>query len=236
MTSFFRVLLFAAASASLLSAAAPLTGFPFQNETLRYNVKLPGGISLGSATLTAHKGDDGGWNFEMALDAPVPIVPIADQYSATASKDLCSATLQRTMSHGSRKVTEKTEFDQQANQAYRQTLFPVGGGKSDISIPTCGRDALTFEYFARREMGQGRVPAAGKILFGSGYDVKMVYTGAMDIAIADKTITTDHVTVSLKGAASDIAFEIFYARDPARTPLLVKIPASIGAVSLELVR
>jgi len=47
---------------------------------------------------------------------------------------------------------------------------------------------------------------------------------------------TDHLNVSVKGPASDFSFEIFYARDPQRTPLLIKIPLSIGTVTLELVR
>jgi hypothetical protein len=85
-------------------------------------------------------------------------------------------------------------------------------------------------------MGQGRVPPAGKVFFGSGYDVKTVYTGAQDIQVAGKPAVTDHVNVSVKGPASDFTFEIFYARDAARTPLLIKIPVSVGTVSLELVR
>ena len=64
----------------------------------------------------------------------------------------------------------------------------------------------------------------------------MVYTGAMDIPVAGKPTVTDHLDVSVKGPASDFKFEIFYARDAARTPLLIKIPVSIGTVSLELVR
>jgi hypothetical protein len=178
----------------------------------------------------------GGWDFELALNVPVPVVPIADKYFASAGKDLCSSTLQREVTHGSRKVTEKTTFDQHAGMAHRQTLFPLGGGESDISIPACGRDALTFEYFTRREMGQGSMPQPGKVLFGSAYDVQTVYTGSMEIQAGGKTVTTDHVNVSVKGPASNLTFEVYYARDAARTPLLVKIPVSIGSVSLELVR
>ena len=64
----------------------------------------------------------------------------------------------------------------------------------------------------------------------------MDYTGAQDIPVAGKPIVTDHLNVSVKGPASDFTFEIFYARDAARTPLLIKIPVSVGTVSLELVR
>jgi len=66
--------------------------------------------------------------------------------------------------------------------------------------------------------------------------VKMDYTGAQDVPVKGKPVVTDHVNVSVKGPASDFSFEIFYARDAARTPLLIKIPVSIGTVSLELVR
>ena len=240
MTSLRKILLLVMllmACTPLVLAADQLTGFPFQNETLRYRAKLPGGGSLGDVTLTARKADGGGWDFDMSATVGVPVVPISDTYKSSASGvDLCSSTLRREISHGTKTVIEKTEFDQHANQAQRETLVPAGGGKSEFSIPTCGRDALTFLYFARREMGQGRVAPAGKIFFGSGYEVKMVYTGAMDIPVAGKPVVTDHVNVSVKGPASDFTFEMFYARDAARTPLLVKIPVSVGTVTLELVR
>jgi hypothetical protein len=239
----FRILLLAMASAPLILAADQLTGFPFQNESLRYHVIWPGGVKLGDASLSAQKGEGGVWNFEMSANVNVPLVPIADRYrSSAAGPDLCSVTLERSISHGSKKTNEKTEFDQKKNIAVRQTLIPAtadkpaGGGKSEISLPVCARDALTFQYFARREMGQGRVPAASRIFLGSGYALKMVYTGAMDIPVAGKPVTTDHVNVSVKGAASDFTLEIYYARDAARTPLLIKIPVSVGTVSLELVR
>ena len=188
-------------------------------------------------TLTAHKIGDSGWDFDMSTTVGIPVVPISDTYKSTAGGvDLCSSSLKREISHGTKTVIEKTEFDQHTNQAQRRTLVPAGGGKSEFSIPTCGRDALTFLYFARREMGQGRVAPAGKVFFGSGYEVKMVYTGAQDIPVAGKPVVTDHVNVSVKGPASDFTFEIFYARDPQRTPLLVRIPVSAGTVALELVR
>jgi hypothetical protein len=237
MTLLRRILPLALACAPLVFAADQLTGFPFQNETLRYRVNWPGGGSLGDVTLSAQKTESGGWNFGMSANAGIPVVPIADKYNSTAAGgDLCSSTLQRDISHGSKKVTEKTEFDQKANRAQRTTLFPDGGGTSEFSLPTCARDALTYQYLARREMGQGRMPPAGKVFFGSGYDVRMVYTGAQDIPVAGKPVVSDHVNVSVKGPASEFTLEIFYARDAARTPLLIKIPVTVGTVSLELVR
>jgi len=238
LRNLLALVMLAMAGATPRLAADQLTGFPFQNETLHYRVKLPGGGSLGEATLTALKTGDGVWDFQMSTALSIPVVPISDTYKSTAGGgDVCSSTLEREISHGIKTVIEKTEFDQTNNRATRQTVVPAGGGKSEFSIPTCGRDALAFLYFARREMGQGRVAPAGKVLFGSGYEVKMVYTGAMDVTVAGKAaVVTDHVNVSVTGPASDFTFEIFFARDAARTPLEVRIPVSAGTVTLELVR
>jgi hypothetical protein len=235
MNSIQRLILIAVLLAPLLPAADGPTGFPFQNETLRYSINWPSGLSLGEATMIAHRSESG-WNFDVEFNAGIPAFPFADKYKASASPDFCSVELRRDISHGSRKVSEKTTFDQKKNQAQRQTVVPAGGGKTEFSIPTCAKDAIAFQYLARRELGQGRVPPAEKVFFGSGYSVKMDYTGAQTITAAEKPTVTDHLNVSVKGPASDFTFEIFYARDAARTPLLIKIPVTVGTISLELVR
>jgi len=223
-------------AAPLLLAGDTLSGFPFQNETLRYNVNWPSGLSLGEAVVTAGK-VDAAWQFDLNLSVGVPGFPIGDKYrsSATAT-DLCSTELNREISHGSKKVTEKTTFDQKAGTAKRQTVVPAGGGQSDLSFHGCGRDALAFWFFARRELGQGRVPPAETVFFGSGYSARLEYTGAQTIPVAEKQTVTDHLVAHIKGPASDFTFEVFYARDAARTPLLLKIPVTVGTISMELVR
>ena len=220
----------------LLAAADTLQGFPFQNETLRYNVNWPSGLSLGEVIFTAHKSDAGGWAFEADLSAGIPGLPIADKYKSEITPEYCSVELNRELSRGAKKNTEKTTFDQKGGHAIRRTMFPLGGGKTELDIPSCARDALAYMYFGRKELGQGRMPPAGKIFFGGPYQVRMDYTGAQDIPVARKPTVTDHVNVSVKGPGSDFKFEIFYARDAARTPLLVKIPVAVGTISLELAR
>jgi hypothetical protein len=222
-------------AAPFYAAEQPLNGFPFQNETLRYNVNWPSGLTLGEVVFTAAK-SEAGWNFEASLNISIPGLPIADKYRSSVTPEYCSTELNRELSRGNKKNTEKTTFDQHDRHATRQTLFPLGGGKTELDIPPCARDALAYEYFARKELGQGRIPPAGRIYFGGEYQVRMEYTGAQNIPVAGKSTVTDHMNVSIKGPASNITFEAFYARDPARTPLLVKIPVSVGTISLELVR
>jgi hypothetical protein len=230
-----RLILIVAAAWALAPAAVAQTGFPFQDETLHYSINWPSGLSLGDASLTAHR-TSGGWEFAMTVDAGIPGYPVADKFRSSATADLCSLEFERGISHGSKKSSEKTTYDQKKGVAQRATLVPAGGGKSEIDIPSCARDALAFAYYARRELGQGRVPPADKVFFGAAYSVRMDYTGAQTITVGDKPSVTDHLVVSMKGPKSDTSFEIFYARDAARTPLAIRIPVSVGTLSVELVR
>lgn len=212
-----------------------LAGFPFQNESLHYSVKWPSGLALGDVVFSARRGE-AGWSFEVSVDAGVPGFSIADRYRSNATADLCSTSLDREVNHAGKKTTEKTTFDQQKGSAHRATIFPPGGGHSDFNIPTCGRDALTFLYFAREEMGQGRVAPAQQVFFGSSYSVQLRYTGEMSVAVEEKQVVTDHVVIYVKGPQADVSADVFFARDAARTPLLVKLPLSVGTFSMELVR
>jgi hypothetical protein len=218
------------------AAAAPkLTGFPFQDESLRYSIKWPSGLSLGDVTFTAHKGGPG-WNFAMAIDAGVPGFSISDRYRSSATVQLCSTELQRDISHGGLKTSERITFDQASRRGHRETVFPDGGGKSDFDLPACARDALTFLYFAREELGQGRVAPAQQVFLGGAYSVTLRYTGEATVRLEDKPSVADRVLVSVKGPKADISVEAYFARDAARTPLVVKVPLGIGTLSMELVR
>ncbi|HKD08480.1 MAG TPA: DUF3108 domain-containing protein [Bryobacteraceae bacterium] len=221
-------------SAVACLAEGPLTGFPFTDESLSYTISWPSGLNLGEVRTRAHR-DSGGWEFSFSIDAGIPGFPIKDNYSGRANADFCSTEFERDFSHGARKSTEKTTIDRSIETATRKTI-PNGGGQSEFSIPDCVKDALTFLFYTRREMGQGRVPTAQRTLFGGLYDVSLVYAGEQTIQIAKKPVVTDKLVGSVKGPASSQQFEIYFARDPARTPLLVKVPLSVGAFSMELVR
>ena len=186
----------------LAPAALAQTGFPFQDESLHYNVNWPSGLSLGEATFTAHH-KAGVWDLAMTLDAGVPGFAVTDKIRSSATDDLCSLELERDIGHGARKTRETTAFDQKKGEATRTTVFPAGGGTSTCSTPVCARDAMAFLYFARRELGQGRVAPPQQVFFGSAYSVRMDYTGAQTITVSDKPSVTDHLVVHVKGPKSD---------------------------------
>ncbi len=98
------------------------------------------------------------------------------------------------------------------------------------------RGNRTFLYLTRRELGQGRVPQYEKILYGGPYQVRLEYTGEQTVKLNDKPSTADRLMVTVKGPASEISFEMFFARDAARTPLVIRVPLAPGVFSLELAR
>ena len=227
-----------AAGQTSVAAAAQPSGFPWQNEALRYSMNWQSGLSVGDGTLTAHKAGNG-WEFEATVNAGVPGFAVNDKIHSLSTQSLCSTELERDFNHAGKKTREKTTFDQKAGTAERTTLFPDGGerpGRSNFEIPGCARDALTFLYYGRVELGQGRMVPEQKLFFGSAYNVKMEYTGAQNIVVDKKSTVTDHLVVTVRGPKSDFHFEVFYARDAARTPLQIKVPLSMGAFTLDLVR
>ncbi len=210
-------------------------------ESLRYTINWPSGLSLGEATLRADRVRDQGtdknreqWEFGLDIDASIPGFVVRDHYQSTASSDLCSGQLEKSYTHGRRKAEERITFDQQKNTATRETLN--GGGKSEISIPPCARDALDFVQFARRELAQGRLAPQQQVVFGAVYQVRIEYTGAQPIRIGEERIEADRIVATLKGPSTDLTVEVFFARDAARTPVLAKIPLSLGVFTVELAR
>jgi hypothetical protein len=224
------LLLFALAAAA--AAADGLSGFPFTSEELRYTVNWPSGLSLGEGVFRANKTADG-WEFEFHLAASIPAYAVSERHRAVASADLCSVSLRKESTRGARKTREETQFDASAARAVRKT---DNGGKTEFAIAACARDALTFLYFTRRELGQGRVPPQQPIYFGAEYRIRLVYTGAETVSIAGRRSVTDRIQASVKGPKSDSTFEMYFARDAARTPLLIRVPLAAGSFSLELTR
>lgn len=213
--------------------AASVGGTPFaRGEALNYAVNWPSGLGLGEAQLKAGGGEPG-WQFEMHIDASLPGFEIRDNYRSSASEKFCSESLEKEFVHGTRKGKEKVRYNAQKHVAERETS---GGGKSELSVPDCVKDGLTFLYFLRRELAAGRIPPPQAINFGAPYQMTATYADSPQIEVGGVRQPADRVQVSFRGPASEHTFEIYFGRDPARTPLLMRVPFPLGTFALELVR
>ena len=85
-------------------------------------------------------------------------------------------------------------------------------------------------------MALGKVPAAEPVYFGAEYQVRFDYAGEQRIKVADAPALADRLIGFVKGPKSEFTFELYLARDPQRTPLLIKVPFTLGTFSMELVR
>ncbi len=225
---------FCAMSYEAQSSAPPaLTGFPFTDEDLNYSLNWPSGVNLGDAHLHAKRAGQN-WNFAFTLDGGIPGFDVHDAYKAESTADLCATSFDRSTTHGSHKVNEKETMDRAHGLVKRIT--DNGGGQSDIQAPSCVKDALTYLFYTRQELGQGRVPNTQDIVFGGLYQMSLVYTGAPMISVGGKQVQSDEVTCTVKGKSSEFKFDVYFARDPARTPLVIKVPFAMGTFSMELIR
>ena len=202
-------------------------------EVLSYSINWPSGLSLGEAQLSSKPAGEGR-AFHMALQASMPGTPIRDDFRSRVDAGYCSLEFEKESMHGTRKANEKSVFDSSKGTMTRETS--AGGGKSEKQVGACARDALAFLYQVRRELAQGRITRAQTVYFGASYDVKLQYAGIHHIQSGDEQVETEQLTVTVKGQASELSFEIYFARDPARTPVMVKLPLPVGSFSMELLR
>jgi hypothetical protein len=211
---------------------------PLCAETLHYSINWPSGLSLGEAEIssvspTGASGQETPWSFQATLNADLPGFPLHDHFASTATPAFCSLTLTKESVHGSRKAQEKETFHADTNTVTRETR--PAGGKTDISVSACARDALTFLGFLRHELAQGRLVPAQAVVFGALYQVRAEFTGTQEIKVSDHKMDADRMQVTFKGPASDFTFEIFFSKDPARTPVFARLPLPLGAFTVELI-
>jgi hypothetical protein len=213
-------------------AATPAKPKPAKPETLKYNVNWPSGLSLGEAILTAAPSETL-LNFAFQMDAAVPGFSLSESVDSRATPEYCSVLLYKRGTRGVRKIDERTEFDSAKMTAVRRT---EGGGKTELSTPACAKDALSFIYFLRRELGSGRLPAQQKVYYGGAYAVNVKFVGMERVVVGPEAEEAEKITATVKGPVSEFTVDLFFAKDPARTPLLVRVPLKVGQLSLELIR
>jgi hypothetical protein len=229
------LIVFAALSAVAKPAAtqSTLTGFPFTDEDLNYSLVWPSGISLGEAHLHAKRAGQN-WNLAFNYEAAIPGFPVKDNYRSEIAPDYCSISFDRSTVHGSRTSEDRTTIDRDRGTVTRFT--PKDGSKIEMQAPPCLKDALAYLFYSRFEMGQGRVPAAQDILYGNLHSIRPAYTGAPMIPMNGKQVQTDMLTCAIQIGTSQYTFDVYFARDAARTPLLITVPLPVGKLSMELIR
>ncbi len=222
----------------LLTAAWILGCFPMMGATpdvehLHFNINWPSGLNLGEAQLRSVP-KQGNLDMEFTIDAGVPGFAVTDRYRSSATPAMCALEFEKDLLHGKKTVKETTKFDAEKHVAVRETKG--GGGKTEAPIGACAKDALSFLAFIRDELSKGRVPSSQTIFFGAAYTIRVQHAGTTKVTLPEGPVEVDKLVATVKGKASDVTFEMYFAKDRARTPVLVKVPLALGIFSMELVR
>lgn len=214
-----------------LALFALLTVPGWTQESLRYSVNWASGLSLGEAELKSAR-EGANWILNFQIEASVPGYAVLDTVQSKASDAFCAIEFEQRFAHGKRTRRETTTIG--PGKAIRKTH---GGGQSEIPLSApCVRDALSYVFFARKELAAGRVPPGGGILLGAQYRIETEYKGAEQVRLADGPVQADHVAAVVRGPASELKLSIYFARDAVRTPVLIKAPFALGTFSMELIR
>jgi len=218
-------------------AAAATAGGTLQNETLDYSIVWPSGLSLGEAHWKSHNEgtvNSPMWNFELSFDARVPGFALIDSLHSETAEAFCTERFKRDLEHGPRKSGESIDVDRKGGKATRKPAN--GGGESEVKIPDCVRDPLAFLFFTRQELLSGRIPNPQPVLYGALYQVRLSNLGVATVTSGSRKTEADRIGCEIQGPTAHWNAEIFFARDSVRTPVLVKIPMSLGTFALELER
>lgn len=213
-----------------LAAAFALRAEQPPNESLQYTINWPSGLSLGEGRISSTRAADR-WNHELQFEAAVPGFAILDRFLSVTMGQQCSVSFEKQLQHGPRKGSEKLTFDK--GKLTRQT---VNGGKSELDVAPCTRDALAFLFHLRQELAQGRIPPAQDVFYGGPYRIRSDYKGAKRIKLGEAYEDADLIVAHVKGPVSSLDLECYFGKDAARTPLLIKIPLALATFSVELVR
>lgn len=207
--------------------------FPFpDDEKLAYSIAWPSGLSVGEGAFRARRMESG-WRFEMTLRASLPNIEIDDVFLSRTDTKLCSSEFEKHIRHGHKRAHESLRFGRLTLE--RTNLDSDQGGQpSVVPIPTCAQDALAFVYFLRRDLAAGRIPSARDIFFGAGYRVRLGYARTRWLTWNAERRLADEIRVNVRGPASQHSFSVYFGRDKARTPLLVRAEFDTGPFVMQL--
>ena len=171
-----------------------------QPENLSYSINWPSGLSLGEGSIvSAASGHH--LDLSLKLEATIPGYPLRDEYRSRSTAEFCSDTFEKLSTHGARVTSEKSIFDAEKKVLRRETSK---GGKSELAIGPCAKDALAFLFFLRKELAQGRIPSPQTLYFGAPYQTSFKFAGTQQVKVGDNRIEADRVMISMKGPASKI--------------------------------
>ena len=167
-------------------------------------------------------------------DAAVPAFAVTESAKSKGTKDLCSTELIKDGTRGQRSIEREDQVRHGETHSHSQT--GGGGGKSEIGSAPVQGTHRTFISMSGRSLLPDVSPPQQAVYYGSAYQTRLQYTGTQKMRSGDEFVDADRLTATIKSSSKEMTVDLFFARDAARTPLLVQIPVAVGKFSVEFVR
>ncbi len=142
------------------------------------------------------------------------------------------------LTHGGKRTDDKTTFDQKAGTRDAYDAVPEPAAAAPISTSQPARATRWPSPITRASnwaRAGCRTPQQSVLrvgVFGDAWSTP----GAENITFGREDRDNRPRARAVKGPKADFQFDIFFARDAARTPLSIRIPLPLGIFTLDLVR
>lgn len=213
------------------ASAAPAFRPLISGEKLTYRLLWPSGVSLGEAFLEASPAG-AETHFQMTVEINLPQYPLRHTSSSVAAGEgLCSLRFRQETAGGGKKWAEESiEFDQAAHQAH----WTRNGQTTTASIAECAQDPLTFIYFFRSRLAEGKPLDLQTLYRGGNFNVNVKKAGIETVAVRGQPRQTEKFVVTYPGPDQEMTFELWIATDAERLPVRLRVPSPLAVFTAEL--
>ncbi|MBI4460204.1 MAG: DUF3108 domain-containing protein [Acidobacteria bacterium] len=209
------------------AAFRPLT----QGEKLTYRLLWPSGLNLGEAVLEATPSGQE-THFRMTVEISLPQFAIRNSTaSVAAGEGLCSVRFREETGDGTKQWWEESvEFDQAAHEARRTR----NGETNTASIAECAQDPVTFLYYFRSRLAEGKPLETGTLFRGGSFEVRVRAAGTETVEFRGQSRPAEKFVVSYPSQGQEMSFELWVSTDAERVPVRMRVPSPLAVFTAEL--
>ncbi|MBI1956280.1 MAG: DUF3108 domain-containing protein [Acidobacteria bacterium] len=200
-------------------------------EKLTYKILWPSGIRLGEAILEASP-SGAETHFQVTVEVSLPQYALRHiTSSAAAGEGLCSLRFHQETGEGAKKWWEESvEFDQAAHEAHRTR----DGQTTTASIAACAQDPLTFIYYFRSRLAEGKPLDSGTLYRGGNFNVRVRAAGAATVAFRGQQRAAEKYVVTYPSQNQEMTIELWISTDAERVPVRIRVPSPLAVFTAEL--
>ena len=202
-----------------------------KGEKLTYKLLWPSGVSLGEAVMESSP-SGAETHFQVTVEISLPQYALRHSSSSAATGEaLCSLRFHQETGEGAKKWWEESvEFNQAAHEAHRTR----DGQTTTASIAACAQDPLTFIYYFRSRLAEGKPPDSGTLYRGENFNVRVRAAGTETVAFRGQQRATEKYVATFPSQNQEVTIDLWISTDAERVPVRMRVPSPLAVFTAEL--